>query len=126
MNVFEQCKAAFLLDHNRLLSVSRNSLVFAIVIEGVTRLTTYRLHLKLKHSDAYIGSRIVDYDYEPHALNFGNRLIDRYLLEGTKLTVPGFEYSDEPALPQHRRDTLSEWGFTEISVGSLRAAGRTW
>lgn len=89
---------------------------FAIVIHGVTRKTVDALERKLSRSRAFLGWKELDWDHEAHFVILGQYLQQRYLVEGTSIWVPGGQWEDEPDLPDHRVETLREWGFDDVGV----------
>lgn len=94
-----------------------DSVVFAIVIHGVSYRTLDRLEDKLLASMAYLGWNDIDLDFEPHAALLCEYLTSRYLIEGQSVKVPlGSVESDEHPLPEHLVETLKVWGFQDIGV----------
>lgn len=110
------------LDHGELLTdwayqVALESVLFAIVVHGISKVTTEALEERLLEHSAYRGLKQVHPYYFPHLKYLLYHLEDRYFVEGASVLVPqGGQLSDEPALPAHRVATLKSWGFTSVGV----------
>jgi len=111
-------------DHGRLRAddaygTALHSVIFAIVIHGISHETAMRLEQPLLKTSACLGWKKLDFDYEPHRQLLGQYLLDRYRILGRTIEVPPADpFSDEPALPDHLVETLKSWGFEEVSVAA--------
>lgn len=111
-------------DHGRLRAddaygVALNSVIFAIVIHGLSHETAMRLEQPLLKTPAFLGWKKLDFDYEPHRQLLGHYLLDRYRVLGRTIEVPPADpFSDEPALPDHQVETLKSWGFEAVSAAA--------
>jgi len=110
------------LDHGELLTewayqVALESVLFAIVIHGISQETTEALEERLLQHSAYRGLKQVHPYYLPHVEHLLHQMEDRYFVEGASVLVPkGRSRSGERELPAHRVATLKGWGFTSVGV----------
>lgn len=87
-----------------------NSMVFAIVLHGISSRTAWLLGNALVPSLAFLGWKELDFDFEPHRYLLGEKLLDRYWLQNRRIRVPGI------SLPHHEIDKLTDWGFDDVGL----------